>query len=141
MKTLSYGSLINNKDKKKWTDKSKYCFRHCGRAKVERAAISLRVSLVWRLEVYLRVLHMQIAVIHYYIAFTNFLTWYEFKLYFCDTFWTGQWFYQTWSRDFFWKCILVCKFSTVLLPNLLRPNFNSIDCVKVDISTRKLQTL
>ena len=31
--------------------------------------------------------HAQIPVIHYYILFTSFLTWYEFEIYIGDTFW------------------------------------------------------
>ena len=38
--------------------------------------------------------------------------------------------------DFFWKCILVCKFYTVLLSNLLLRNINLIADVKVSIETR-----
>ena len=135
---MSYCSSINNRDKKKRTDKSKYCLRHFGRAKVKRLTINLRVSLVCRLVVQLRVLHMKIVVFHYYILFTSFLTQYKFETYIGDTFWVDQWFYRIWSLE---NCILVCKFCTVLLTNLLHPNVNSIDFVKVDISTRKLQTL
>ena len=47
---------------------------------------------------------------------------------------------STWSRDFFWKCILVCKLYIVLLPNLLRPNVNFIADIKVDISSKKLHS-
>ena len=42
---------------------------------------------------------------------------------------------SSWSCDFFWKCVEVCKFCTVLLPK-----FNHISCLKVDISGKKLCT-
>ena len=42
---------------------------------------------------------------------------------------------STWSRDFFYKWVLVSKFYTVLLPNILRPNINFVAGVKDDIST------
>ena len=45
---------------------------------------------------------------------------------------------STWSREVFWKRVLVSKLHTVLLPNLLCPNFKFISCVKFDILNKKL---
>ena len=93
----------------------------------------------------------QIAITHYYVSFTNFLTWYELMRWWWDDmmrftlgihFDTRIWSVNlsTWSRDFFLKCILAFKLYTVLLPNLLRPNINFIAGVRVDISSNKLHT-
>ena len=47
---------------------------------------------------------------------------------------------STYSCDFFRKGIVVCKLHTVLLPDLLRPNFLFIACVDINISSKELHT-
>ena len=50
--------------------------------------------------------------------------------------WSCSMILLTWSRDFFKKCILVCKLYAVLLLNLLCPNVNFIDGAKVGIFSK-----
>ena len=85
----------------------------------------------------------QIEVIHYYILFTSFLTWYEFETYIGILFdkWSWAIILSIWSRDFSQKCALVSKFCNVLLLNLLRPKVNIMVCLYVNISTKKLEIL
>ena len=85
--------------------------------------------------------HVQIAITHYYVLFTN--IWIRnrddmnlrFTLGKHFGKWSGSMILSTWSRDFLQKCILVCKFFIVLLPTMLIPNVNFIAGVKVDISS------
>ena len=78
----------------------------------------------------------QIAIICYYILFTNFFIWYETETYIGDTLWWIRLIngYINLVLWLFLNCILAFKLHSNLLPNLLRPKFNFIACVEADIS-------
>ena len=64
--------------------------------------------------------HEQIAVIHYLQVSWHYM---GLKLTLGILFdkWSWSLILSTWSRDFFWKWVLVGKFCSALLPNLLHP--------------------
>ena len=78
--------------------------------------------------------HAQIAVIHYYILITSFLTWMSLKLTLGLVFdkWTWSMILSTWSR---------VLWSANLDPTLLCPKVKFMVCLNVSISLRKLETL
>ena len=55
--------------------------------------------------------------------------------------WNWSMILSTWSRDFFWKHILVSKLYTVLLPNLFRPYVSFIAGGKFGICSKKLDVI
>ena len=79
--------------------------------------------------------HVQIALIHYYVLFVSCMIWiWNLGILFDN--WSWSMILSTWSRDIFWKHILVLKFFAALLPDLLRPNVIFMTCLNFDISTK-----
>ena len=82
--------------------------------------------------------HEQIATICYYILLTAIPIWHGIP-----TCVSGNLSCKKFARDFmnlFTWIILACNSHTIRLPNLFRPNSNSITCVEVHISSKKVRT-